>query len=89
MNFLVPSSLSTLITKCFLLVFLIFCIGDVFYADWDSLFNGVTAVISTLGGFGNNEEMERLNGEANVLAINAAKNLGIVMFVCVCVYVHC
>jgi hypothetical protein len=64
----------------------------VFYADWDSLLNGVTAVISTIGGFGNNEEMERLNGEANVLAINATKNLGIVMLVYVSstsICMHC
>mgnify|MGYP006973858191 CR=1 FL=1 len=59
-----------------------------FYADWDSLFNGVSAVISTIGGYGNNEEMEKLNGEANVLAINAASNLGIVRFVSACAHAH-
>lgn len=37
---------------------------------------GATAVVSTLGGFGNEEQMKRINGEANVIAVNAAKEYG-------------
>jgi hypothetical protein len=32
--------------------------------------------VSTLGGFGNEEQMKRINGEANVIAVNAAKEYG-------------
>lgn len=60
--------------------------GDVFYADWDGLLNGATAVVSTLGGFGTNEEMEKLNGEANVLAVNAASNAGVQKFIYISVH---
>ena len=37
---------------------------------------GATAVVSTLGGFGSDEQMRRINGEANVAAVNAAKEFG-------------
>lgn len=37
---------------------------------------GATAVVSTLGGFGSEEQMQRINGEANVVAVNAAKDFG-------------
>jgi hypothetical protein len=37
---------------------------------------GATAVVSTLGGFGNEEQMKRINGEANIIAVNAAKEYG-------------
>jgi len=37
---------------------------------------GATAVVSTLGGFGNEEQMKRINGEANTIAVNAAKEYG-------------
>ncbi|KAH7444815.1 hypothetical protein KP509_02G093000 [Ceratopteris richardii] len=60
--------------------------GDVFNTDWDSLLNGVTAVVSTIGGFGTNEQMEQINGEANVLAINAACNAGVRKFVFISVH---
>ncbi|KAI5084236.1 hypothetical protein GOP47_0000405 [Adiantum capillus-veneris] len=60
--------------------------GDVFNADWDGLLNGATAVVSTIGGFGTNEQMEQLNGEANVLAINAASNAGVRKFVYISVH---
>ncbi|MCO5581331.1 hypothetical protein L7F22_035212 [Adiantum nelumboides] len=60
--------------------------GDVFNADWDGLLNGATAVVSTIGGFGTNEQMEQLNGEANVLAINAASNAGVQKFVYISVH---
>ena len=56
--------------------FFVFFIGDVFNADWDGLLNGVAAVVSTIGGFGNNEQMEKINGEANLVAVNAASDAG-------------
>lgn len=37
---------------------------------------GATTVVSTLGGFGSEEQMKRINGEANVVAVNAAKEYG-------------
>ena len=37
---------------------------------------GATAVVSTLGGIGSDEQMRRINGEANVVAVNAAKEFG-------------
>jgi hypothetical protein len=50
--------------------------GDVFTTDLDALLDGVSAVVSTLGGFGSNEQMEKINAEANILAVNAAKRAG-------------
>ena len=50
--------------------------GDVFYLNWDEVLPGATAVVSTIGGFGNEEQMLRINGEANVVAVNAAKDYG-------------
>ena len=50
--------------------------GDVFYANWDEILVGANAVASTLGGFGNEEQMMRINGEANIVAVNAAKERG-------------
>lgn len=44
--------------------------------DWDSVLNGCSAVISTLGGFGTNEQMEKLNGDANIIAVDAASKAG-------------
>ncbi|KAI5081539.1 hypothetical protein GOP47_0001282 [Adiantum capillus-veneris] len=44
--------------------------------DGDGLLNGATDVVSTIQGFVTNEQMEQLNGEANLLAINAASNAG-------------
>lgn len=51
-------------------------VGDVFYLNWDEVLLGATAVVSTIGGFGNEEQMKRINGEANVTAVNAAKDFG-------------
>ncbi|XP_073103046.1 uncharacterized protein At1g32220, chloroplastic isoform X2 [Elaeis guineensis] len=48
--------------------------GDVFYARWDEVLVGATAVVSTLGGFGSEEQMKKINGEANILAVGAAKD---------------
>ena len=33
-------------------------------------------MVSTLGGFGSEEQMQRINGEANVVSVNAAKDYG-------------
>lgn len=50
--------------------------GDVFYVNWDEVLVGATAVVSTLGGFGSEEQMKRINGEANVVAMNIAREYG-------------
>ncbi|KAH7668717.1 putative oxidoreductase protein [Dioscorea alata] len=60
--------------------------GDVFYARWDEVLVGATAVVSTLGGFGNEEQMKRINGEANILAVNAAKDYGVPKFILISVH---
>ncbi|KAH9604811.1 hypothetical protein KSS87_018028 [Heliosperma pusillum] len=60
--------------------------GDVFYANWDEVLVGATAVVSTLGGFGNEEQMKRINGEANVVAVNAAKDYGVPKFILISVH---
>ncbi|KEH21457.1 DUF676 family protein [Medicago truncatula] len=46
---------------------------DVFYVNWGEVLPGATAVVSTLGGFGSEEQMSKINGEANVVAVNAAE----------------
>lgn len=33
-------------------------------------------MVSTIGGFGSEEQMQRINGDANVVAVNAAKDYG-------------
>uniref|UniRef100_A0A2P2KJY7 Uncharacterized protein At1g32220ic isoform X2 n=1 Tax=Rhizophora mucronata TaxID=61149 RepID=A0A2P2KJY7_RHIMU len=60
--------------------------GDVFYVNWDEVLVGATAVVSTLGGFGNEEQMQRINGEANTVAVNAAKEFGIPKFILISVH---
>ncbi|XP_047338376.1 uncharacterized protein At1g32220, chloroplastic-like [Impatiens glandulifera] len=60
--------------------------GDVFYANLKEVLFGATAVVSTLGGFGNEEQMQRINGEANVVAVNASKELGIPKFILISVH---
>lgn len=60
--------------------------GDVFYARWNEVLTGATAVVSTLGGFGNEEQMKRINGEANVIAIDAAKEYGVPKFILISVH---
>lgn len=37
-------------------------------------------MVSTLGGIGSEEQMLRINGEANVVSVNAAKDYGKEMF---------
>lgn len=60
--------------------------GDVFYANWGDVLVGATAVVSTIGGFGNEEQMKRINGEANILAVGAAKEYGIPKFILISVH---
>ncbi|XP_027084787.1 uncharacterized protein At1g32220, chloroplastic-like [Coffea arabica] len=60
--------------------------GDVFYVNWDEVLVGATTVVSTLGGFGSEEQMLRINGEANVVAVNAAKDFGISKFILISVH---
>lgn len=60
--------------------------GDVFYARWDEVLVGATAVVSTLGGFGSEEQMKRINGEANVIAVDAAKEFGAPKFILISVH---
>ncbi|CAK8540317.1 unnamed protein product [Lathyrus sativus] len=60
--------------------------GDVFYVNWDEVLPGATAVVSTLGGFGSDEQMSKINGEANVLAVNTAKEYGIPKFILISVH---
>ncbi|KAF6148554.1 hypothetical protein GIB67_042513 [Kingdonia uniflora] len=60
--------------------------GDVFYANWDEVLLGSTAVVSTLGGFGSDEQMKKINGEANILAVGAAKDFGVPKFILISVH---
>lgn len=60
--------------------------GDVFYVNWDEVLVGATAVVSTLGGFGSEEQMLRINGEANVVSVNAAKDYGTPKFILISVH---
>lgn len=64
------------ISLCMLFRLFLCIAGDVFYANWEEVLAGATAVVSTLGGFGSEEQMQRINGEANVVAVNAAKDFG-------------
>ncbi|KAH7668719.1 putative oxidoreductase protein [Dioscorea alata] len=60
--------------------------GDVFHARWDEVLVGAAAVVSTLGGFGNEEQMKKINGDANILAVNAAKDYGVPKFIMISVH---
>ncbi|XP_011018488.1 PREDICTED: uncharacterized protein At1g32220, chloroplastic isoform X2 [Populus euphratica] len=60
--------------------------GDVFYTNWDEILVGATAVVSTIGGFGSEEQMQRINGEANIVSVNAAKEFGIPKFIFISVH---
>ncbi|CAM8880654.1 unnamed protein product [Rhodiola kirilowii] len=60
--------------------------GDVFYANWDEVLLGATAVVSTIGGFGSEEQMKRINGEANIVAVNAASEFGVPKFILISVH---
>lgn len=42
---------------------------------------GALAVVSCVGGFGNQEQMLRINGEANVSAIKTAQKAGVSRYI--------
>eukprot|EP00262_Sarcandra_glabra_P013054 TRINITY_DN3526_c5_g1_i1.p1 TRINITY_DN3526_c5_g1~~TRINITY_DN3526_c5_g1_i1.p1 ORF type:complete len:286 (+),score=46.58 TRINITY_DN3526_c5_g1_i1:201-1058(+) len=49
--------------------------------SWKDALDGVTAVISCVGGFGSNSHMYKINGTANINAIRAAAEQGVKRFV--------
>lgn len=60
--------------------------GDLFDpSQWKESLEEVQAVISCVGGFGTNEQMRRINGEANRTAVWAASKAGVKRFVLVSV----
>ncbi|KAL8209949.1 hypothetical protein R6Q57_006681 [Mikania cordata] len=56
--------------------------GDLLSGDsWKEALDGVTSVISCVGGFGSNAHMYKINGTANINAVRAASEKGIKRFV--------
>lgn len=55
--------------------------GDLLLPDSWKVFDGVTSVISCVGGFGSNSQMFKINGTANINAIRAASEKGVKRFV--------
>lgn len=56
--------------------------GDLLSPDsWKEALNGVSAVISCVGGFGSQSYMYKINGTANINAIRAASEQGVKRFV--------
>ncbi|XP_076932639.1 uncharacterized protein At1g32220, chloroplastic-like [Bidens hawaiensis] len=56
--------------------------GDLLSGDsWKEALDGVTSVISCVGGFGSNAHMYKINGTANINAVKAAAEKGIKRFV--------
>ncbi|KMZ71137.1 NAD dependent epimerase/dehydratase family protein [Zostera marina] len=56
--------------------------GDLLLPEsWKDVLNGVTSVISCVGGFGSNSHMYKINGTANINAVKAASEKGIKRFV--------
>eukprot|EP00250_Pteridium_aquilinum_P001553 c11747_g1_i2 orf=228-1085(+) len=56
--------------------------GSLFEPDkWKDVLKEASAVISCVGGFGSNETMRKVNGDANVSAIDAAYASGVKRFV--------
>ncbi|XP_042483086.1 uncharacterized protein At1g32220, chloroplastic-like isoform X2 [Macadamia integrifolia] len=49
--------------------------------SWKDALNGVTAVISCVGGFGSNSHMYKINGTANINAVRAAAEQGVKRFI--------
>ncbi|XP_024029187.1 uncharacterized protein At1g32220, chloroplastic [Morus notabilis] len=49
--------------------------------SWEDALNGVTSVISCVGGLGPNSHMYEINGTANINAIRAASEKGVKRFV--------
>ncbi|KAG4955052.1 hypothetical protein JHK87_040646 [Glycine soja] len=50
--------------------------GDVFCVNWDEVLVGATSVVFNTWRFGSEEQMKRINGEANVVAMNIAREYG-------------
>ncbi|KAI7744467.1 hypothetical protein M8C21_024459, partial [Ambrosia artemisiifolia] len=50
-------------------------------SSWKEALNGVTAIVSCVGGFGSNSYMYKINGTANITAIRAAAEKGVKRFV--------
>lgn len=48
--------------------------------EWEDVLKESDGVISCVGAFGSNEFMERINGDANIIAINSAKHAGVPRF---------
>ncbi|XWS17893.1 hypothetical protein CRYUN_Cryun33cG0107500 [Craigia yunnanensis] len=56
--------------------------GNLLSSDsWKEALNGVTSVISCVGGFGSNSYMYQINGTANINAIRTAAEKGVKRFV--------
>ena len=56
--------------------------ADVFdYKNWMDVAASSTSFISTLGAFGGNEFMEKINGDANILACSKGLELKVPRFV--------
>lgn len=56
--------------------------GNLLSSDsWKEALDGVTSVISCIGGFGSNSYMYKINGTANINAIRAAGDKGVKRFV--------
>ncbi|EOY29263.1 PREDICTED: uncharacterized protein At1g32220, chloroplastic isoform X1 [Theobroma cacao] len=56
--------------------------GNLLSSDsWKEALNGVTSVISCVGGFGSNSYMYKINGTANINAIRAAAEKGVKRFI--------
>ncbi|XP_076886691.1 uncharacterized protein At1g32220, chloroplastic-like [Bidens hawaiensis] len=56
--------------------------GDLLSGDsWKEALDGVTSVISCVGGFGSNAHMYKINGTANINAVRAAAEKGVKRFV--------
>ncbi|CAI5986718.1 unnamed protein product [Closterium sp. NIES-64] len=50
-------------------------------SSWKQHLQGATGVVSCVGAFGSNEWMRRINGDANVGVVNAAREEGVARFV--------
>lgn len=56
--------------------------GDLFHPEgWKDALEEASAVISCVGGFGSNDQMRKINGSANIQAIQAAAASGVKRFV--------
>ncbi|XP_058002127.1 uncharacterized protein At1g32220, chloroplastic isoform X1 [Hevea brasiliensis] len=55
--------------------------GDLSPNSWKEALNGVSAIISCVGGFGSHSYMYKINGRANINAIRSASEQGVKRFV--------